>query len=81
MNYHYIDYMIKERHRDEREACERKRLLNGADKNRTGLIRIIRKGIVDAVHHQIKQRFDRDRYLRPRFSVVRGFVRNREEAR
>ena len=38
MNYHYIDYMIKERQRDEIEACERRRLLNSAGYGQKSLI-------------------------------------------
>jgi phosphoserine phosphatase len=30
MNYHYIDYMIKERQREELDACERLRTLRSA---------------------------------------------------
>ena len=30
MNYHYIDYMIKERQRNEIEECERRRMLKSA---------------------------------------------------
>lgn len=81
MNYHYIDYMIKERQRDELEACERKRLLNSTASNQTGLIRMICNGIVDAVHRLIKQRSIRSWLLHPCCSIVRGFVRTRGEAR
>lgn len=81
MNYHYIDYMIKERQRDELEACERKRLLKSTTSNQTGLIRMICNGIVDAVHRLIKQRSIRSWLLHPCYSRVRGFVRTRGEAR
>jgi len=37
MNYHYIDYMIKERQREELEVCERRRLLKSASHFQTGL--------------------------------------------
>ena len=37
MNYHYIDYMIKERQRDEIDACERRRLLKSAGYSQKGL--------------------------------------------
>ena len=30
MNYHYFEFMIKEQRRDEREDCERRRLLKTA---------------------------------------------------
>lgn len=39
MNYHYIDYMIRERRSDELEECERRRLLRSARSSPTGLIR------------------------------------------
>ena len=37
MNYHYIDYLIKERQRDEIEAYERHRLLQSAGYSQKGL--------------------------------------------
>ena len=81
MNYHYIDYMIKERQRDELEACERQRLLNSAAYNQTGLIRMICNGIVDAVHRLRKQCSIKNQLLHPRCYIVRGLVRTRGEAR
>lgn len=81
MNYHYIDYMIKERQRDELEACERQRLLNSAAYNQTGLIRMICNGLVDAVQRLRKQCSIKNQLLHPRCSIVRGLVRTRGETR
>ena len=39
MNHHYIDYMIRERRREELEECKRRRLLKSVHPSRTGLIR------------------------------------------
>ena len=39
MNHHYIDYMIRERRREELEECERRRLLMSARSSKAGLIR------------------------------------------
>jgi hypothetical protein len=36
MNYHYIEYMIKERRKEEVEECKRIRLLKRAGYTRTG---------------------------------------------
>ncbi|MFW2368844.1 MAG: hypothetical protein ACN4GW_20700, partial [Desulforhopalus sp.] len=74
-------YMLRERQRDELEACERKRLLNSAAYNQTGLIRMICNGIVDAVHRLRKQRYSKTRLLHPCCSIVRDFVRTRGGAR
>ena len=81
MNYHYIDYMIKERQRDELEACERQRLLNSAAYNQTGLIRMICNGIGDAVQRLRKQCSIKNRLLHRRCSIDSGLVRTRGEAR
>lgn len=81
MNYHYIDYMIKERQRDELEACERRRLLNSAAYNQTGLMRMICNRIADAVNRLRKLCSNKSRPRHPRCSIVSGFVRTRGEAR
>ena len=39
MNHHCIDYMIRERRREELEECERRRLLKSVCPSQTGLIR------------------------------------------
>ncbi len=39
MNHHYIDYMIRERRKEELEACERRRLLKSVHPSKTVLIR------------------------------------------
>ncbi len=43
MNYYYYEYMIKERHKEAMEECERIRLLNDAGLVNAGLME--RKGI------------------------------------
>ena len=49
MNYHYIDYMIKERQREELEACDRRRLLKSAGHYKPGLIHKIGKVFLNTV--------------------------------
>lgn len=81
MNYHYIDYMIRERQRGELEAWERKRLLNSAAYNQTGLIRMICNGIVNAIHHLRKKRSITSRLPQSYCSIDKDFVRTRRETR
>lgn len=38
MNYHYIEYMLKERKKEEIEACQRARMLKAADYSGGGLV-------------------------------------------
>ncbi|MBT8347274.1 MAG: hypothetical protein KJO28_13330 [Desulfofustis sp.] len=55
MNFHYIDYMIKERRREELEACARQRILNSAGYSQTGLICKSFRNMVSAVRRVTKQ--------------------------
>lgn len=54
MNYHYIDYMIKERQREELEECERRRLLKSAGYDQEGLIQKTGSGFLNAVRRLIR---------------------------
>lgn len=49
MNYHYIDYMVKERQREVLEECERRRMLLAAGYDDPG--------IVVTVAHQLTRLF------------------------
>ena len=49
MNYHYIDYMIRERRREELEECERRRLLKSSGTSQTGWIPWARRIFSNAV--------------------------------
>ena len=54
MNLHYIDYMIKERRREELEECERRRLLNSASYSQPILIHEVFRDLFNAFHRLIK---------------------------
>jgi len=52
MNYYYIDFMIRERQREEQESCERRRLLKSAGYHpQKGLLQKAGGGFLNAVHH------------------------------
>lgn len=55
MDYHDIDYMIKERRRDDLEVCERMRLLKSAAYTQSGFIHTIHNWIVANVCRLRKQ--------------------------
>jgi hypothetical protein len=79
MNYHYIDYMIKERQRDELEACERKRLLKTASQQQPSFTRMICNGVVEACkrlrnNHSTRSRLH-DRSIAKAGARARGGVR------
>ena len=71
MNFHYIDYMIKERIRTELEACERQRLLNSVSYSQTDLIRRGFDNLIKTVRRLTKQRSLNHRRLYPNGSMVR----------
>ncbi len=74
MNYHYIDCMIKERQREELEACERRRMLRSAGYHQETLIRKIGSGIVNAVRRLKEQKVYRFRRLHPSYSMANNVV-------
>ena len=55
MNFHYIDYMIRERRREELETSERLRLLNSAGNSQTVLMRKACGGLINTVRRLINQ--------------------------
>ena len=77
MNFHYIDYMIKERRREELEACERQRLLNSAGYSQTVLISTSFSNLVNALRCQITQWSLNYRRLYPYGSMVKLVARTR----
>jgi len=71
MNFHYIDYMIKERRRAELEACERQRLLNSAGYSQTTLIGRGFNNLANTVRRVTKRWSLNHRRLYPNGSMVR----------
>lgn len=55
MNFHYIDYMIRERRREELETSERLRLLNSAGNSQSDLMRKACSGLVNTIRRLINQ--------------------------
>ena len=74
MNYHYIDYMIKERQREELEACERWRTLRSVGYHQESLIRKIGSGILNAVRRSKEQKLFRFRRLHPSYSMAKNIA-------
>jgi len=57
MNYHYIEYMTKERHREEVEECKKTRLLKNIECEGTVLNLGLMKRMKSAI--SIKKQFNR----------------------
>jgi hypothetical protein len=81
MNYHYIDYMIKERRREELEACEKQRLLNSAGYSQKAMIRKGFTNLVDALRRLTTPWTLNHRRLYPYGSMVKVVARIRRETR
>jgi len=81
MNFHYIDYMIKERTKIELEACERQRLLNSAGYSQTALIRRGFRNLVNTVRRVTKRWSASHRRLYPNGFMVRVVARIRRDSR
>lgn len=75
MNLHYIDFMIKERRREELEECERRRLLNSAGYSQRVLIHEVFRDLFNAFHRLIKQRAFGHRRLQPCGSIPKVVAR------
>jgi hypothetical protein len=56
MNFYYIDYMIRERRREELEECERLRLLNSTGYSQSILIHQVCRDLFNAFHRLLKKR-------------------------
>ncbi len=69
MNHHYIEYMVRERRREEIEACNRMRMLRSAGYLDAGFL----KRLSIAITRVIKMW--RERILRPGKSPLRLFLR------
>ena len=80
MNYHYIDYMIKERRRAELEECERQRLLNSAGYSQAALISKAFGDLANAVRRLRAQLSRNHRLVYPHGSMVKvvGRIRRGE---
>lgn len=81
MNYHYIDYMIRERRREELEACERQRLLNSAGYSQKAMIRKGFTNLVNAFRRLTTQWSLDYRRIYPYGSMVKVVARIRRETR
>ena len=81
MNVHYIDYMIKERRREELEACARQRLLISAGYSQTALIRRSFSNLVNALRRLITKQPLTDRRHYPYGSMVKAVARIRRDVR
>ncbi len=79
MNYHYIDYMIKERRREELEACEKQRLLNSAGYSKKAMIRKGFTDLVNALRRLTTPRTLNHLRLYPHGSMVKVVARIRRE--
>lgn len=71
MNFHYIDYMIKERRGAELESGERQRILNSAGYSQTALIPRGFSNLVNTVRCVTKRWSASHQRLYPNGSMVR----------
>ena len=81
MNAHYIDYMIRERRREELEACERQRLLNAAGYSQKAMIGKGFTNLVNGLRSLITQWRLNHRRRYPYGSMVKVVARMRRETR
>lgn len=73
-NPHYIDYMIRERHRDELEACQRRLLLKSGSHHQPGFFRQ-KSTVFLNVFRRIKEKLTcRIKQLNPQFSLKNSAV-------
>ena len=79
MNFHYIDYMIKECRRAELEACERRRSLNSAGYSQTALIHRGFTNLVNTVRRVTKLWSLNHLRLYPNGSMVRVVALRRRD--
>jgi hypothetical protein len=77
MNYHYIDYMIKARRREELAECERQRVLNSSGYSQAVLIRKAVDDLVNAVRRLRIQWTRTHRLLYPYGPMVKTVGRTR----
>ena len=77
MNYHYIDYMIRERQREELKVCERRRLLKSAGYSETGLFHWINNVVSKAVQRMKKLRLNPPKRLPICFSMTHRVVQTK----
>jgi hypothetical protein len=79
MNLHYIDYMIRERRREELKECERRRLLNSAGYSQSILIQKICRDLFNAFLRLLKKRSFSNRQLQPCSSMAKVVARTEGE--
>ena len=72
MNHHYIEFMIKERQKEEREECERRRLLRDADLSNAGLVRKISCCFASLICRYKKQLVSPNKRLNTRSRIADG---------
>jgi hypothetical protein len=83
MNHYYIDFMISERRRDEREECERRRRLNPVGHSHPGPMQKagnIVVGMVRRIREQMESR-NGNRQLDARLSVANNMAHPNGEGR
>jgi hypothetical protein len=80
MNPHYIDYMIRERQREELEACQRRRLLNSAGRQQPGLLHQIGKTFRHTVRRLKEKRVSPERRMHPCFSILNSVARTKGDS-
>lgn len=83
MNHYYIEFMIKERRRDERKECERRRRLNLAGHSHPGPMQKagnIFVGMMRRIREQMESR-NGNRQLDARLSVANNVVQSNGEGR
>jgi len=83
MNHYYIEFMIKERRRDEREECEKQRLLKPVGHSHPGPMQKagnIVVGMVRRIREQMESR-NGNRQLDARLSVANNMAHSNGEGR
>jgi hypothetical protein len=79
MNYHCIDYMIKERQREELEACARRRLLKSAGHSQGGLVHMAKSGFLSTVRRLKVQLTFLFRRLQTNFSMLNNVAETQRD--
>ena len=80
MNPHYIDYMIRERRREELEACQRRRLLNSAGRQQSGLLHQIGKTFRNTVRRLKEKRVSPERRPHLCFSIAHSVAHTKGDS-
>ncbi len=79
MNLHYIDYMNRERRREELGECERRRLLNSVGYSQPILIHEVCRDLINLFLRLIKQRIYGQRRLQPCGSMPKAVAQTEGE--